>query len=117
MKDHELLDYCEVSERGHFSWLPKGVLLQRLILDYAASLAYEWGAIEMKNPILIRGDHNLIGQLMGEFHERDYRVDGGRGTCYLRYASDPLAFPFMQRIRFYQRQSPFVMNRKVKSVD
>jgi threonyl-tRNA synthetase len=113
MKDHELLDYCEVSERGHFSWLPKGVLLQRLILDYAANLAYEWGAIEMKNPILIRGDHNLIGQLMGEFHERDYRVDGGRGTCYLRYASDPLAFPFMQRIRFYQRQSPLKVFEEV----
>jgi len=106
MKDHELLDYCDVSERGHFSWFPKGVLMQRLILDYAANLAREWGAIEMKNPIIIRGDHNLIGELMGEFHERDYRVDGGRGTCYLRYASDPLAFPFMQKIRFNERQSP-----------
>ena len=54
MKDHELLDYCDVSERGHFSWFPKGVLMQRLILDYAANLAREWGAIEMKNPIIIR---------------------------------------------------------------
>jgi len=106
MKDHELLEYCEVSEKGHFSWFPKGVLLQRLILDYAANLAYEWGAIEMKNPVIIRGDHNLVGQLMGEFHERDYRVDGGRGICYLRYASDPGAFPFMRRIRFHKRQSP-----------
>jgi threonyl-tRNA synthetase len=43
---------------------------------------------------------------MGEFHERDYRVDGGRGVCYLRYASDPLAFPFMQRVRFSHRQTP-----------
>jgi threonyl-tRNA synthetase len=60
----------------------------------------------MKNPVLIRGDHNLIGQLMGEFHERDYKVDGGRGTGYLRYASDPLAFPFMQKVRFQRRQSP-----------
>ncbi|MCZ6635812.1 MAG: His/Gly/Thr/Pro-type tRNA ligase C-terminal domain-containing protein [bacterium] len=43
---------------------------------------------------------------MGEFHERDYRVDGGRGTCYLRYASDPLGFPFMQQVRFTYKQSP-----------
>ena len=106
MKDHDLLDYCEVSEKGHFRWFPKGVLLQRLILDYAANLAREWGAIEMKNPIIIKGDHNLIGQLMGEFHERDYSVDGGRGVCYLRYASDPLAFPFMQKMRFKQKHSP-----------
>jgi threonyl-tRNA synthetase len=106
MQSHDLLDYCEVSERGHYRWYPNGVLLQRLILDYAGRLAIEWGAFEMKNPILIRGDHNLVGQLMGEFHERDYRVDGGRGTCYLRYASDPLAFPFMQNVRFSRKQSP-----------
>jgi threonyl-tRNA synthetase len=106
MQSHDLLDYCEVSERGHYSWFPKGVLMQKLILDYAVRLASDWGAFEMKNPMIIRGDHNLIGQLMGEFHERDYKVDGGRGPCYLRYASDPLAFPFMQKVRFSHKQSP-----------
>jgi threonyl-tRNA synthetase len=106
MRSHELLDYCEASEKGHYKWYPKGVLIQRLILDYASQLAHEWGAFEMKNPIVIRGDHNVVGQLMGEFHERDYQVDGGRGVCYLRYASDPLAFPFMQNVRFSHKQSP-----------
>ena len=106
MRRHGLLDYCEVSEKGHYKWYPKGLLLQKLILDYAARIAHEWGAFEMRNPILIRGDHNVVGELMGEFHERDYRVDGGRGVCYLRYASDPLAFPFMQKVRFSWRQSP-----------
>jgi len=106
MKAHDLLDYCEVSERGHYGWYPAGVLMQKLILDYASRLALEWGAFEMKNPVIIRGDHNLVGQLMGEFHERDYRVDGGREICYLRYASDPRAFPFMQKVRFQRKQSP-----------
>lgn len=106
MRGHELVDYCEASEKGHYKWYPKGLLIQRLILDYASQLAYEWGAIEMKNPIVIRGDHNIVGELMGEFHERDYQVDGGRGICYLRYASDPLAFPFMQNVRFTYKQSP-----------
>jgi len=106
MRKQELVDYCEVSEKGHHKWYPKGVLILRLLLDYAAQLAREWGAFEMKNPVVIRGDHNVVGQLMGEFHERDYQVDGGRGICYLRYASDPLAFPFMQRVRFSHKQSP-----------
>jgi threonyl-tRNA synthetase len=106
MRRHELVDYCEVSEKGHYKWYPNGLLMQRLILDYAAQLAREWGAFEMKNPVLIRGDHNAVGELMGEFHERDYRVDGGRGVCYLRYASDPGAFPFMQKLRFTHRQTP-----------
>lgn len=106
MRKHELVDYCDVSEKGHYKWYPKGLLMQKLILDYAALLAKEWGASEMKNPIVIRGDNNVVGQLMGEFHERDYKVDGGRGLCYLRYASDPLGFPFMQKVRFTYKQSP-----------
>ena len=106
MQRHELVDYCDASEKGHLKWYPKGVLIQRLILDYASRLAHDWGAFEMKNPIVIRGDHNVVGELMGEFHERDYQVDGGRGICYLRYASDPLGFPFMQDVRFTYKQSP-----------
>ncbi len=106
MKRHDLLDYCDASEKGHYKWYPKGLLIQKLMLDYAALLACDWGAFEMKNPILIRGDHNTVGQLMGEFHERDYKVDGGRGIGYLRYASDPLAFPFMQKVSFSHKHSP-----------
>jgi threonyl-tRNA synthetase len=106
MKQHQLLDYCDASEKGHYKWYPKGLLIHKLMIDYASQLAYDWGAFEMKNPIIIRGDHNLVGQLMGEFHERDYKVDGGRGICYMRYASDPLAFPFMQEVSFSYKQSP-----------
>ncbi len=106
MRRHELVDYCDVSEKGHLKWYPKGVLMRQLIVDYAAALARDWGAVEMKNPLVIRGDHNVVGELMGEFHERDYQVDGGRGICYLRYASDPLAFPFMQHVQFSHRQTP-----------
>jgi len=106
MQQHELVDYCDVSEKGHYKWYPKGLLIQKLILDYAGRLAKDWGASEMKNPILIKGDSNVVGELMGEFHERDYQVDGGRGICYLRYASDPLGFPFMQKVRFSYKQTP-----------
>ena len=106
MRRHELLDYCDASEKGHFKWFPKGVLIRKLLLDYASRLARDWGAVEMNNPVIIRGDQNVVGELMGEFHERDYKVDGGRGICYLRYASDPLAFPFMNKVRFSYKQSP-----------
>lgn len=107
MQHHELVDYCDASEKGHMKWYPKGVLINRLILDYAKDLASSLGAMEMKNPALIRADANKVGELMGEFHERDYQVDGGRGVCYLRYASDPLGFPFMRLVRFSHKQTPF----------
>ncbi len=106
MKNQELVDYCEVSEKGHHKWYPKGVLLRRLLLEYARNLSLDWGAFEMTNPILIKGDNNKVGELMGEFHEREYKVDGGRGIGFLRYASDPLGFPFMQQVQFSYTQSP-----------
>ncbi len=106
MRRHDLVQPCQVSEKGHLTWHAKGVMMQRLLRDYARNLASEWGAIEMINPILIRADHNEIGELMGEFHERDYKVDGGRGLGFLRYASDPLGFPYMQQARWSESQGP-----------
>jgi threonyl-tRNA synthetase len=106
MRKHELVDYCETSEKGHMRWFPKGVLVQQLLLQYARDLANEWGAFEMVNPMLIRGDQNDVGELMGEFHERDYKVDGGRGIGFLRYASDPLMFPALQKVIFNESQTP-----------
>jgi len=106
MRAHELVDYCDVSEKGHLKWYPKGLLIRQLLMDEARRLAHDWGALEMANPVLIKADSNAVGELMAEFRERDYRVDGGRGTCWLRYASDPLAFPFMQKVRFGLRQAP-----------
>jgi threonyl-tRNA synthetase len=113
MRRHELVDYCDASEKGHLKWYPKGLLIYQLLMDYARELAHDWGALEMKNPILIRSDANAVGELMAEFHERDYRVDGGRGIGYLRYASDPLAFPFMQKVRYTLRQAPLKVYEEV----
>ena len=74
-------------------WYPNGLLIQKLVLDYASRLAHAWGTVEMKNPIIIRGDHNVLDELMGEFHERDDRVDGGRGVCYFGMHRTPSASP------------------------
>jgi threonyl-tRNA synthetase len=106
MRRHELVGQSPTSEKGHLEWYPNGVMMQRLLLAYADQVAADWGAVEMMNPMLIRGDQNEVGMLMGEFHERDYRVDGGRGVGFLRYASDPLAFPFMSRIKVDASQMP-----------
>ena len=106
MTKHDLVDYCDVSEKGHMKWYPKGIVMMQLLTQYARDLAHDWGAFEMMNPMLIRGDQNEIGKLMGEFHERDYKVDGGRGVGFLRYASDPLAFPFMQKVHISHNQMP-----------
>lgn len=107
MRRMELVDYCDVSDIGNYKWYPKGVLMMDLMLDYAYfNIAKPWGAFKMKNPLLIRSDNNEVGELMGEFHERDYWVIGGKDKFLLRYASDPLGFPFLQRVNASYKQMP-----------
>ena len=55
MRRHELLDYCDISEKGHFKWYPKGLMMQKLLLDYAARLSREWGAFAGKFTLIEKG--------------------------------------------------------------
>jgi threonyl-tRNA synthetase len=105
MRKLELVDYCPESDVGNLKWYPQGMLLKDLIMDYAfRNVALPWGAMKMQNPLLYRTDFETIRQLQGEFHERDYRVEDG---LVLRFASDPGAFPFVQKTVFTYRNMPF----------
>lgn len=104
MRKLELVDYCPESDAGNLKWYPSGILLKDLIMDYAfKNIALPWGAMKMQNPLLYRTDVEAIRQLQGEFHERDYRVEDG---LVLRFASDPGAFPFIQKTVFTYRNMP-----------
>lgn len=105
MRKLELVDYCPESDVGNMKWYPNGILLKDLITDYAfRNIALPWGAMKMQNPLLYRTDVSAIRQLQGEFHERDYRVEGE--GLVLRFASDPGAFPFIQKTVFTYRNMP-----------
>jgi threonyl-tRNA synthetase len=105
MRKLELVDYCPESDVGNLKWYPQGMLVKDLIMDYAfKNIALPWGAMKMQNPLLYRTDVEAIRQLQGEFHERDYRVED---NLVLRFASDPGAFPFVQKTVFTHRNMPF----------
>lgn len=105
MRKLELVDYCPESDVGNMKWYPNGTLVKDLIMDYAfKNIALPWGAMKMQNPLLYRTDVEAIRQLQGEFHERDYRVEGE--DLVLRFASDPGAFPFIQKAVFTYKNMP-----------
>ncbi|MEM2608464.1 MAG: threonine--tRNA ligase [Thermoproteota archaeon] len=105
MRKLELVDYCPESDAGNMKWYPNGMLVKDLIMDYAfKNIALPWGAMKMQNPLLYRTDVEAIRQLQGEFHERDYMVED---NLVLRFASDPGAFPFVQKTVFTYRNMPF----------
>lgn len=105
MRKLELVDYCPESDVGHMKWYPKGMIIKDLIMDYAFRLATKWGAMKIQNPLVYRTDVEAIRLLQGEFHERDYVVEGD-GPLVLRFASDPGAFPFVQKLNFSYKQMP-----------
>jgi threonyl-tRNA synthetase len=106
MRKLELVDYCPESDVGHMKWYPKGILVKDLMMDYAFSeVAMKWGAMKTQNPLIYRTDVEAIRLLQGEFHERDYVVEGDV-PLVLRFASDPGAFPFVQKLVFSYKQMP-----------
>jgi threonyl-tRNA synthetase len=106
MKKLELVDYCPESDVGHFKWFPKGLLIKDLILMFQEKLAREYGAFKIQNPLVYRLSNSDIKKLMGEFHEKDYRWDESGEELVLRFASDPGAFPFMQKLQISHRNMP-----------
>ncbi len=106
MKQLELVDYCEVSDSGHFKWHPNGVLIKELILTYQDRLAREYGAFKIENPLIYRLEDGRIRQLIGEFAERLYSWEENGSHLILRPASDPGQFPYAQSLTFSYKQLP-----------
>ncbi len=106
MKKLELVDYCPESDVGHFKWMPNGLLIKDLILAYQERLAREYGAFKISNPLIYRLSNENIRRLLGEFHEKDYSWREGNEELILRFASDPGAFPFMQKVLFTYKIMP-----------
>ena len=107
MKKLALVDYTPESDVGHMKWYPNGAIIKDLILDYAlCKVALPWGAVKVQNPLVYRADIDAIRKLQGEFHERDYMIREEDKELVLRFASDPGAFPFVQKVTFTYKQMP-----------
>lgn len=105
MQRLELVDYTPESDVGNMKWYPNGLLIKDLILDYQeVNVARPYGAFKIQNPLLYRTDVPEIRMLMGEFHERDYKIENE--NLVLRFASDPGAFPYMQKVTFSYKNMP-----------
>jgi threonyl-tRNA synthetase len=105
MQRLELVDYTPESDVGNMKWYPNGLLMKDLILEFQeANVARPYGAFKIQNPLLYRTDVPEIKLLMGEFHERDYKVENE--NLVLRFASDPGAFPYMQKVTFSYKNMP-----------
>lgn len=108
MRKLELYDYVEESDVGNLRSYPNGTLIFDLLKDYVLyHSALKLGCMKLQNPMMFDPDEPVIKELVGDFHERDYRVVSDKKEFILRYASDPLNFPMLRDINITYKQMPF----------
>ena len=108
MKKLELYDYVPYSDVGNLRCYPNGMLIFDILKDYVLyQSALKLGCMKLQNPIMFDGTEPTIKELVGDFHEKDYRVISEKKEFILRYASDPLNFPMLNKINITYKQMPF----------
>lgn len=116
MRKLELYDYVPESDVGNLRCYPNGALIFDLLKDYTLyNSALKLGCMKLYNPLMFDPEDKLIGELVADFHERDYRVLSEKKEFILRYASDPLNFPMLKKINITYKQMPFAIYEEAPS--
>lgn len=85
---------------GYLFFLPRGKLIFDLLLDYLDQCAIKYGYTKIDIPLVFRRDSNAVIELTEKFMHGgagpdDERMLGLADGTYLRYASDPVLFPWI----------------------
>lgn len=108
MRKLELYDYVPVSDVGNLRSYPNGTMIFDLLKDYVMyNSAFKMGCMKLQNPIMFDATYPIVKELVGDFHEREYKVISEKKEFVLRYASDPLNFPMLKKVQLSYKQMPF----------
>ncbi|HLE05886.1 MAG TPA: threonine--tRNA ligase [Candidatus Nanoarchaeia archaeon] len=116
MKRLELYDYVPESDTGNLRAYPNGALIFDLLKDYVLyNSALKLGCVKLYNPLMFDPSDPIINELVGDFHEKDYRIKTEKKEFILRYASDPLNFPLFKGLNITYKQMPFAIYEEAPS--
>ncbi len=87
MKEHALVDYEPASDSGHFRWLPKGLLIKKLLERYVTQLLVEYGAMQVETPIMYDYAHPALSKYLNRFPARQYTVKSDDKDFFLRFSA------------------------------
>jgi threonyl-tRNA synthetase len=106
MKDKELVDYELLSDAGHLRWMPKGKLVRDILIDYAFSLAVDYGAMPVETPVMYDLANRAIYEHADKFGERQYRLKAGTRDMMLRFAACFGMFSMMHDMHLTENDLP-----------
>jgi len=87
MKQLELVDHEDLSDRGHLRFYPKGVLMMDLLSDYLLEVVLEEGAYPVKNSCMYNISAEPIRRHVELFGDRVYLLKADDQEFVLRYAA------------------------------
>ncbi|MFH1107473.1 MAG: threonine--tRNA ligase [Candidatus Micrarchaeota archaeon] len=87
MKEHALANYEPASDSGQFRWLPKGLLVKKLIERHVTDLLVEYGAMQVETPIMYDYAHPALSKYLNRFPARQYTVKSDDKNFFLRFAA------------------------------
>jgi len=87
MKEHSLVSYEPGSDPGHFRWLPKGVVMKKILENIVLDWCKEIGAIEVETPIMYDFEHPALLSYLHRFPARQYVVKSEDKELFLRFAA------------------------------
>lgn len=87
MREHQLVAYEPASDSGHFRWLPKGLLMKKLLERYVTQLLIEYGAVQVETPIMYDYAHPALKKYLNRFPARQYTVQSDDKSFFLRFSA------------------------------
>ncbi len=87
MKEHGLVNYEPASDQGNFRWLPKGLLVKKLLERHVSNLMVNYGAAQVETPIMYDYEHPALKKYLNRFPARQYVVKSDDKEFFLRFSA------------------------------
>ncbi|MFV2014170.1 MAG: threonine--tRNA ligase, partial [Candidatus Heimdallarchaeota archaeon] len=87
MQRLEMVDYEPASDSGNLRWYPSGWIFKRLVENHVTETLIEYGAHCVETPIMYDFHHPSLEAYMNRFPARQYTIDSGSDSYFLRFAA------------------------------
>ncbi|HIH20266.1 TPA: threonine--tRNA ligase [Candidatus Micrarchaeota archaeon] len=87
MKEHHLVTYEPASDSGNMRWMPKGLLIKRMLEKAVTDICVNYGAMQVETPIMYDYQHPALKSYLNRFPARQYIVKSDEKDYFLRFAA------------------------------
>lgn len=87
MKEHHLVTYEPASDSGNMRWMPKGLLIKRMLEKAVTDICVDYGALQVETPIMYDYQHPALKSYLNRFPARQYVVKSDEKDYFLRFSA------------------------------